>query len=466
MKNNANMNMTEGPLFKKIVLYSIPIIFTGVLQLLFNAADLIVVGRFSDIGALAVAAVGSTGALINLIVNMFIGLSVGAGVKTAQAIGAEDPDAVHRTIHTSIPAAFIAGILLTVIGIFGAEYFLTLMGTTENLLPLATKYMKIYFCGMTSTMIYNFGAAILRAAGDTQTPLRYLTIAGVINVALNLVFVILFKMDVDGVALATAISQTLSAVLVIRALMCRTDVCRLNLKQLHIHGRTLLGIMRIGLPAGFQGCMFALSNVILQSFVNSFNNDLLLAGHFASGNIDGFIYIAMNAFHQSALNFTGQNYGAKKFDRIGKVVFISLASVIVLGTALGLLCYAFGEQLLSLYISDPVQANIDEAIKYGLLRMSYLTIFHAICGMMDVMSGVIRGMGLAVPPMVISLIGVCGVRIGWAYTIFQIPQYHTIENIYVSYLVSWAITFVAQFILYLFALHSAKKKLRLSLSQQ
>jgi len=453
------MDMCEGPLFKKIVLYTIPIILTGVLQLLFNAADLIVVGRFSSIGTLAVGAVGSTGSLINLLVNAFIGLSVGTGVKTAQAIGASEPDSIRRIIHTSIPAAAICGIILTVIGVFGSGYFLTLMGTTENLLPLATKYMQIYFCGITATLIYNFGASILRAAGDTKSPLRYLTIAGVLNVALNLIFVLFFKMDVDGVALATAISQTLSAVLVIRALILRTDACRLDLRQMRIHGRTLFEIMRIGVPAGIQSCMFSFSNVIIQSSVNSFNNDLLLAGQSASASIEGFVYVSMNAFHQTSLNFTGQNYGAKKFHRIGKILLICLVCVSILGFSLGALCYTFGEQLLSIYISDPIKANVAEAISFGLTRMLYVLLPYFLCGIMDVFSGVIRGMGVALPPMIISLIGVCVFRVGWIYTVFQIPQYHTIESIYVSYPISWCLTIIAQLVLYLITLHSAKKKL-------
>ncbi|MBQ3049098.1 MAG: MATE family efflux transporter [Oscillospiraceae bacterium] len=458
MRNN-NMDMCEGPLFKKIVLYTIPIILTGVLQLLFNAADLIVVGRFSSIGTLAVGAVGSTGSLINLLVNAFIGLSVGTGVKTAQAIGAGEPDSIRRIIHTSIPAAAICGIILTVIGVLGSGYFLTLMGTTENLLPLATKYMQIYFCGITATLIYNFGASILRAAGDTKSPLRYLTIAGVLNVALNLIFVLFFKMDVDGVALATAISQTLSAVLVIRALILRTDACRLDLRQMRIHGRTLFEIMRIGVPAGIQSCMFSFSNVIIQSSVNSFNNDLLLAGQSASASIEGFVYVSMNAFHQTSLNFTGQNYGAKKFHRIGKILLICLVCVSILGFSLGALCYTFGEQLLSIYISDPIEANVAEAISFGLTRMLYVLLPYFLCGIMDVFSGVIRGMGVALPPMIISLIGVCVFRVGWIYTVFQIPQYHTIESIYVSYPISWCLTIIAQLVLYLITLHSAKKKL-------
>jgi len=450
MKHHRNIDMCNGPLFKNIVLYTIPIILTGILQLLFNAADLVVVGRYC--GSVCVAAVGATTSLNSLIVNLFIGLSVGTGVKTAQAIGAKDIDAIHQNIHTSIPAAIIGGLILTLIGVFGSEYFLTLMGTPEDVLPLSAVYMRIYFCGMTFTMLYNFGASILRAAGDTQGPLRYLTIAGVANVLLNLCFVIFFKMDVAGVALATAISQAISAILVLNALIHRTDACRFNWKEMKIHPRTLLGIMRIGIPAGLQGSMFSISNVIIQSSINSFGS-VVMSGHSAASNIEGFINTSMNAFHQTSLNFTGQNYGAKKYNRIGKISGICLICVTVLGFVMGQLSYHFGETLLSIYITDS-----PESIQYGLLRMAYISLPYFICGMMDTMSGSIRGMGVAMPPMLISLVGVCGIRVGWIYTIFAIPKYHTLESIYISYPISWAATFVALLVLFLVLYRSCIKK--------
>ena len=428
---NRNIDMCEGPLFSKIVLYTIPIILTGVLQLLFNAADLVVVGRYC--GSVSVAAVGATGALINLIVNLFIGLSVGTGVKTAQAIGAGDMDAIHKTVHTSIPAALIAGIFLTIVGVIGSEYFLVLMGTPEDVLPLSSVYMRLYFCGITFTMLYNFGAAILRAAGDTQGPLRYLTIA--------------------GVALATAISQAVSAILVLLALIKRTDACHLDLKQMHIDKTTLLGIMRIGIPSGLQSSLFSFSNVILQSSVNSLGS-VVMSGSSAAGNIEGFTYVAMNAFHQAGLNFTGQNFGAKKYDRIGRIAFISLFCVTILGLILGISSYAFGEQLLSIYITDSA-----EAIHYGVNRLAIVAIPYFLCGLMDVMSGLIRGMGSAISPMIITLLGACGLRILWIYTVFPIPEYHTLECIFISYPLSWAITFIALLVLFLVLYKSHKKKL-------
>ncbi len=443
-------DMTEGPLFKKIVLYTIPIILTGILQLLFNAADLVVVGRFC--GSISVAAVGATGAITNLIVNLFIGLSVGTGVRTAQSLGSGDVDEVHRTVHTSIPAAVISGLILTAVGLLGSEYFLTLMKTPETVLPLSTIYMKLYFCGMTSSMLYNFGSAVLRAAGDTRGPLVYLTISGVVNVILNVIFVTLFHMDVAGVALATAISQTLSAVLVLIALVRRHDACHLSFRHLHIYPRTLLQIMRVGIPAGIQGAMFSISNVIIQSSVNSFG-DVAMSGNAAASNIDGFLYTSMNAFHQTGLNFVGQNYGAKKIDRIKRITGLCLACVATIGIVIGAFELIFARELLSIYITDSA-----EAIELGIIRQSIICMTYFTCGMMDVMTGVMRGMGASLVPMSITVLGVCGMRIGWIYTVFQMPEYHTLAGLYTSYPISWVFTFLVEFIVYLFMLKRLNKK--------
>lgn len=446
--SNVPADMCEGPLFGKIVRYTIPIILTGILQLLFNAADLIVVGRFC--GSVSVAAVGATGSIINLIINLFIGLSVGAGVTVAHGLGAGRDEEVHRTVHTAIPTAFLSGIILTVVGILGAEYFLTLMGTPDDVIDLSTLYMKIYFCGILSSMLYNFGAAILRAAGDTKSPLYYLTIAGVLNVVLNVFFVLVFHMDVAGVALATAISQTLSAFLVLLALTRREDACRLYLSKLCIHKKQLLQIIRIGLPAGIQSSLFSISNVIIQSSVNSFGS-VVMSGNAAAGNIEGFVYIAMNSFQQTALNFTGQNFGAKQYKRIHRIMGICLICVGFVGLLTGALAYGFARPLLSIYITDSA-----EAIGYGILRMTYVCLPYFLCGIMDVMTGVIRGMGSSVATMVISILGVCGFRISWIYTVFQIPEFHTLTSLYVSYPISWLATFVVQVAGYFVLCHRRK----------
>ena len=429
-------SMTEGPLLKNIILYTIPIILTGVLQLLFNAADLVVVGRFC--GSVSVAAVGATGSLINLIVTLFIGLSVGAGVMTAQALGAGDQAKVHRIVHTAIPTAIIGGLILTVFGLCFTRTALQWMGTPDDVIGLSAVYMRIYFCGMTSNMLYNFGASILRAAGDTRGPLYFLTVAGVLNVLLNLLFVIVLKMDVAGVALATAITQTLSAVLVLAALGMRTDGCRLSLKRMKLYGAELAGIVRIGLPAGIQGSLFSISNVLIQSSVNSFGS-VVMSGNAASQNIEGFVYVSMNAFHQTALNFTGQNYGAGLHKRIRKIMLLSLACVTVMGLVAGVSGWLMAKPLLSIYITDSA-----EAISYGVIRLTYICLPYFLCGIMDVTTGAIRGMGASLVPMIVSILGICVFRVFWIFAIFSRPEFHSLECLYLSYTISWIVTFAAE----------------------
>ena len=436
--NQSNKIMLHGPLLSSIVFYTIPIILTSLLQLLFNAADLIVVGRFC--GSISVAAVGATGAITNLMVNFFIGLSVGAGVGVAHGLGSREDQVVHCTVHTAIPTALFSGVILTVFGISFSETFLRMMDTPETVLPLSSVYMKIYFAGITFTMVYNFCAAILRAAGDTKSPLVYLSFAGVVNVVLNLFFVRVLHMNVAGVALATIISQAISAVLVTRALMRRTDACQLILKKMRIYKPQLQKMLRIGLPAGIQSSLFSISNVLIQSSVNSFG-DVLMSGNAASANIEGFVYVCLNAFHQTAVNFIGQNAGARQYKRVYKTLMICLGCVTVVGLGMGFLAYSLGPTLLSIYITDS-----PEAISYGMLRLGYICLPYFICGLMDVTTGALRGLGASMAPMIISVLGVCGLRIGWIYTIFQIPQYHTPQCLYFSYLVSWSITFIIQFI--------------------
>ena len=434
-------DLSEGPLFKNILLYTIPIILTGILQLLFNAADLIVVGRYC--GELSVAAVGATGAIINLIINLFIGLSVGAGVTVAHGLGAGKEEYVRKTVHTAIPTALISGIILTVIGVAGSHTFLELMDTPDEVIDLSTEYMQIYFCGITASMLYNFGAAILRAVGDTQSPLYYLTAAGIVNVILNIIFVRGFDMNVSGVALATTISQILSALMIILNLMHRTDCCKLTLRKIRIHKRQFIRIIQIGFPAGVQSSLFAISNVIIQSSVNSFGS-VVVSGNAAAGNIEGFVYTTMNSFHQTALNFTGQNYGAGKISRIKKIMLICLLLVFVAGLTAGCTAYIFGRQLLSFYIPGS-----EEAIKYGMIRLSYICIPYFLCGLMDVTTGLIRGLGSSMLPMIITVIGVCGMRICWIYTVFRMEKYHSVQSLYLSYTISWSLTFITELIVFI-----------------
>ncbi|MBO7184427.1 MAG: MATE family efflux transporter [Oscillospiraceae bacterium] len=429
-------DMLTGPLFPSIVSYTIPIILTGLLQLLFHAADLVVVGTKGEI---YLSAVGATNAITNLIVNMFIGLSVGAGVTMAHAMGCRDPETIHRTVHTAIPTAVIGGVVLTVVGILLAEPMLRLMDTPESVLPYSTLYMQIFFGGMVFNMVYNFGAALLRAAGDTKGPLLYLTIAGVCNVLLNLFFVLVLGMTVDGVALATITSQAISAVLVVLALMRRKDAARLQIKKLRIYGEQIKKIVRLGLPAGIQGSLFSISNVLIQSSVNSFG-EIFMAGNTAAGSIEGFVYVTMNAFHQTALNFTGQNLGAGQYQRVRKVLWICLGCVTAVGMAVGGGIYLLREPLLRIYIVD--SPNAAQAIAAGAERMMYVCLPYFLLGMMDVTTGVLRGLGSSMTPMIISVLGVCGLRIGWIYTLFAANP--TPQVLFVSYPVSWALTFACQ----------------------
>ena len=444
-------DMTEGPLFKNIVLYTVPIILTSILQLLFNAADLVIVGRFR--GSLSVAAVGATGSITMLIVNLFIGLSVGAGVTVAHALGAKKDQEVHRTVHTAIPAAIISGVILTVLGISLSTPLLTMMNTPANVLPLSTLYMKIYFAGITFNMLYNFASSILRAAGDTKSPLIFLSVSGVLNVILNVIFVTLFDMNVEGVALATTISQAVSAILVVIALMQRTDSCKLELSKMKIHTSQLKKIIRIGLPAGIQGSLFSISNVIIQSSINSFGG-IVMSGNAAAANIEGFVYVCLNAFHQTAVNYVGQNAGAKKYKRVMRILLICLLLVTVTGLVFGGAVYLLGPRLLSIYITDSA-----EAIGYGIIRMSFICLPYFLCGLMDVSTGALRGMGASLVPMIISVLGVCGIRITWIYTIFRLPQFHTPQCLYFSYTVSWTVTFIIQMIAFIFIYRNKKKEI-------
>ena len=428
--------MRTGPLLPNIILYTIPIILTSVLQLLFNAADLVVVGRFC--GSVSVAAVGATTAITNLLVNFFIGLSVGVGVTVAHGLGSQRGSVVHNTVHTALPVALVSGLLLTVVGVCFSETFLRMMGTPEDILALSALYMRIYFAGITFSMIYNFCAAILRAAGDTRSPLVFLTCAGVINVVLNLIFVTRLHMNVAGVALATTVAQGISAVLVVMALMRRTDACRLQLKKLRFHREQLSKILRIGLPAGVQSALFAISNVLIQSSVNSFGG-VLMSGNAAAGNIEGFVYASINAFHQTAVNFIGQNAGARQYKRVHQTLVWCLVCAAATGLILGGLAFGFGRQLLGLYITDS-----PEAIAWGMLRLGIVGATYLLCGLMDVTTGALRGLGESFTPMVLSILGVCGIRIGWIYTVFQIPAFHTPQSLYIAIPVSWTVTFLCQ----------------------
>lgn len=447
----SNENIYGGSVLKNVIVYTIPIILTGWLQLLFNSADLIVIGWFR--GSESVAAVGATSALTNLIVNLFIGLSVGGGVAVAQALGAGRSKDVSETVHTAVLVAFISGLLLTFIGVMFSERFLILMGTPEGkLLNGASTYMRIYFCGIIFSMLYNFGSAILRAAGDTRSPLIFLVIAGSVNVVLNVAFVALFGMDVDGVALATTVSQAISAILVLRALAKRTDACHFDIKAIRIHKNALLKILRIGLPAGLQSSLFSISNVIIQSSVNSFG-ETHMSGNAAAASIEGFCYIAMNSFQQTAMNFCGQNYGAGELKRVKHITFVCVATVAAVGLIIGNLMYLFGESLLGIYIVDS-----SEAIMCGMERMKFMLIPYFLCGVMDTITGAMRGIGYSFIPMLVSVMGVCVFRIAWIYTVFAMPEYHSFAGLFISYPISWFLTFATIFTAFLFVMRKKQRQ--------
>ncbi len=438
MKKSYEMDMCNGPILSKVLVYAFPLMLSGILQLLFNAADVIVVGRFA--GSQSLAAVGSTSALINLLVNVFIGLSVGVNVLVAQYYGAKKEDDVNETVHTAVTISLVSGVFLVFVGFLLSRPLLELMGTPADVIDKSTIYMKFYFAGMPVIMLYNFGSAVLRAVGDTRRPLYYLTIAGVVNVLLNVFFVTQLHMDVAGVALATVLAQVISAGLVVRALMQSDGCLKLELKKLRIEKGKLKRIVRVGLPAGMQGAIFSISNVLIQSSVNSFGS-IAMAGNTTAQNIEGFIYTAMNAVYQTNLSFTSQNYGGRKFSRINRITLTCVGVVTVVGLILGLSCYGAGEFLVGIYSSDP------EVVQYGLTRLSVFGMTYFICGIMDTMVGAIRGLGYSILPMCVSLTGACAFRIVWIYTIFQWNR--TLMTLYLSYPASWIVTTIAHVICFI-----------------
>jgi len=429
VRRNYELDMTHGNLIPKVAAFAIPLMITSILQLLYNAADVIVVGRFA--GSQSLAAVGSTGSLINLIVNVFLGLSIGTNVIAAKYYGAGDYRNTQETVHTSIAISLIGGTMLGIFGFIFGGTFLKWMGSPEDVLPLATRYIRIYFLGMPFNMLYNFGAAVLRAVGDTRRPLYFLMFSGIVNVLLNLVFVIKFQMGVAGVAWATIISQVISALLVVFCLMRTEGFVHLNIKALHIYGDKLAAVARVGLPAGFQGACFSISNVLIQSTVNSYGS-IVVAGNSASQNLEGFMYASMNAFHQAAISFVSTNIGAGKNSRIRRSAGACLVLVCAVGILMGAFSGLFAGRLLGIYSPDPA------VIKAGLIRMQIFAATYFLCGIMDVLCGVMRGMGAAMAPMIVSILGACAFRIFWIYAV--LPHFNSLTMLYISYPVSWILT--------------------------
>lgn len=447
-KQKHEIDMCNGPLLGKVLIFSLPLMLSGILQLLYNAADVAVVGRFA--GSASLAAVGSTSSLIHLIINLFIGLSVGASVVVARNIGAHNFRKAHDAVHTAIAMSLVAGAATLIIGVTLSEFLLTLMDTPDDVIDLAALYVRVYFLGMPGLMVYNFGAAILRAMGDTMRPLWFLTISGIVNVLLNLLFVCVFHMDVAGVALATTISQYISATLVVICMLKLDNCCHLNIKEIAFRKAEITEMLKVGLPAGIQSSLFSVSNVLIQSSINSFGSTVM-AGNAAASNIEGFTYTAMNSVYQAAITFTSQNVGAKKPKRISRVAAVTLLTVTAVGLILGGASYLFGETLLKIYSTDAA------IIPYGMIRMRMICLPYFLCGVMEVMVGLLRGMNCSTLPMIVSIFGSCVFRVLWVYTAFRASP--TQETLYIAYTISWTICSLIHFICYLFVKRKITKKL-------
>lgn len=448
-KNKYEIDMCNGSLMDKLISFSLPLMLSGILQLLFNAVDIIVVGRFT--GRHALAAVGSTTALINMFVNLFIGISLGVNVLAARFFAAKKDQEMSETVHTAIAFALVSGIVMVFVGVFFAKIALELMGTPDDVIGLSALYMRLYFCGMPFFMLYNYGAAILRAIGDTKRPLLFLIVAGIANVILNLILVVIFHLGVAGVAVGTILSQLISSVLVVRCL-CKAEASyQLHFSKLSIKGVYMKQIFKVGIPAGIQSTVINFSNVLLQSSVNSFGS-IAMAGYTAANNIFGFLYAATNSITQACMSFTSQNYGVGKLKRVDRVLFNCMILTVTITLLLGGGTYIFGHQLLGIYTSDA------EVIACGIEIFLYTTVTYFLCGLMDLFPGAMRGMGYSFVPMIISIIGTVGLRIVWIFWVF--PKNHTLDVLFISYPVSWGLTIIMQVICFLFVRKKVFRKMR------
>ncbi len=434
------IEMTKGPLFGKILLFAIPLMFSSILQLLFNAADIIIVGQFAKNGPQSIAAVGATAALINMLVSLFVGVAVGVNVLVAKFYAVKNDKAVSETVHTSLMLSIVGGIILAVIGVMVSKPVLLAMGTPDDVIDLATTYMRIYCCGMPSLFLYNLGSATLRAVGDTRRPLYFLAISGVLNIILNIFLVVGLHLDVAGVAIATIVSETLSAALVLICLAKSDQSYKFEVKKMRFYPDKFTKILALGIPAGLQGMIFSFSNVLIQSSVNYFGS-MVMAGNAAAQNLEGFVYMSMNSVYQACVTFTSQNLGAGKYERIHKVLGACLVIVTAVGLIMGNAFYFFGTEMLGIFTKNP------ETIQYGLNRMAIICVPYFLCGLMDTACGSLRGLGYSVLPMVVSLIGACGLRIVWIYTVFRV--FHNLTVLYISYPVTWAITACVHIICYM-----------------
>ncbi len=446
-KNRYNIDMTTGKLLPKIISFTIPLILTGLLQLVYNAADVMVVGRFA--GSVYLAAVGATSSLVHLSLNIFLGLATGSGVVAAKYIGAGNTVCVHRTVHTSMLLALISGIFIAAAGFAASPFALRAMDIPDDVFPFSVTYLRIFFLGAPASMLYNFGAAMLRATGDSKRPLYILTFSGIVNVVLNLIFVVFFKLNVAGVALATIISQFISAVLVLYILINANSSIRLTVRNLRFYKQELKEIIQIGVPMGIQGSMFSLSNVIIQSSINSFGA-AAIAGNTASSNIDSVIHICCNSVSQTATTFTSQNYGAGQVKRIRSIYFNCVGFTVLIAAVCCAFLLTFGTQVLGVFSTDP------EVIEMGLIRMRLFAVTYVLNSILDITTGQMRGLGKSVTPMIVTMAGVCGLRILWVYTVFR--AYRSMEVLYLSYPVSWAVTGTALLVMYIITFRKILKR--------
>lgn len=447
--NKYEIDMCNGTIMDKLISFSLPLMLSGILQLLFNAVDIVVVGRFT--GSQALAAVGSTTALINLFINLFIGVSLGANVLAARYYAAGKQKEMSETVHTAMLFALISGCVMVLAGLFFSRGALELMDTPDDVISQAALYMKIYFMGMPFFMLYNYGAAILRAVGDTKRPLLFLVISGTANAALNLLLVIVFSMGVAGVAVATVISQCISCVMVLSCLIRTESSYQLSLKKLRIRPAYLLQIFQVGIPAGIQSTVITFSNVLLQSSVNSFGSTAM-AGYTAANNIFGFLYTSINSVSQACMSFTSQNYGAGKKKRMDLVLRDCLILTVVIGLLMGGGAYLFGPELLHIYTSD------EAVIACGMEILLYTTVTYFLCGIMDLIPGALRGMGRSAVPMLLSVIGTVGTRIIWIYLIF--PAHRSLAVLFISYPVSWLATIIMQAACFFFVRRNVHSKMK------
>lgn len=437
-KNKFEIDMCNGPIMSKLISFSVPLILSGMLQLMFNAVDIIVVGQFS--GSTSLAAVGSTTALINVFVNLFMGISLGANVVSARCYAMGRREEMSKTVHTAITIALVSGIIMAVIGVIFAKGALLLMGTPENVINLSTLYMRIYFLGMPFFMLYNYGAAILRAVGDTKRPLIFLVISGCINAGINMLLVIVFDMGVAGVAIGTVISQFVSCALVINCLYRTKSSYQLRFSKLKIEGDYMIQIFQVGVPAGIQSTVINFSNALLQSSVNSFGS-VAMAGYTAANNVLGFLYVSVNSITQACMSFTSQNYAVGKHKRMDRVLIDCMVLSISVALILGGGAYLFGTYILNIYTSDA------DVIKCGLEILSITTVPYFFCGIMDLFPGALRGMGYSTIPMILSIIGTVGIRILWIFVFF--PMHRSLYFLFISYPGSWIATIVMQVICYM-----------------